>query len=139
MPHLQKLLGIYWLRLGILNVHRPEFISQFSATGLPRWYSWWRILLPIQEMQEMWVQFLGREVSLKKKRALYSSILAWRISWTQEPSRLQHSWAYTYTLHLIPEWLWTYYLEPLSQLPRLQNKDNNIESTCIIRLLRRLH
>ena len=37
------------------------------------------------------VQFLGREDSLENKKAPYSSILAWRIPWTQEPSRLQHN------------------------------------------------
>ena len=40
-------------------------------------------------MQETWVQSLGLEDSLQKGKATYSSILAWRISWTQEPDRLQ--------------------------------------------------
>ena len=31
----------------------------------------------------------GSEVSLKKEMATHSSILAWRIPWTKEPSRLQ--------------------------------------------------
>ena len=40
-------------------------------------------------MQETWVQFLGREDPLEKKMAIHSSILAWKIPWTEEPGRLQ--------------------------------------------------
>ena len=40
-------------------------------------------------MQETWVQSLGCEDPLKKEMATHSSILAWRIPWTEEPSGLQ--------------------------------------------------
>ena len=40
-------------------------------------------------MQETWVRFLGREDPLEKEMAIHSSILAWKIPWTQEPDRLQ--------------------------------------------------
>ena len=40
-------------------------------------------------MQETGVQFLGWEVPLVKETATHSSILAWRIPWTEEPGRLQ--------------------------------------------------
>ena len=40
-------------------------------------------------MQETQVQFLGREDHLKKEMATHSSILMWRIPWTEEPGRLQ--------------------------------------------------
>ena len=40
-------------------------------------------------MQETWVRFLGWEDSLEKRTATHSSILAWRIPWTEEPGRLQ--------------------------------------------------
>ena len=40
-------------------------------------------------MQETWVQFLGQEDPLEKEIATHSSILAWRIPWTEEPCRLQ--------------------------------------------------
>ena len=36
-------------------------------------------------MEEMQVQSLGREDSLQKGMATHSSILAWRIPWTEEP------------------------------------------------------
>ena len=41
------------------------------------------------EMQETWVQSLGQEDPLEKGIAIHSSILAWRIPWTEEPGRLQ--------------------------------------------------
>ena len=40
-------------------------------------------------MQEMHVQFLGQEDPLEKETTAHSSILAWRILWTQEPDGLQ--------------------------------------------------
>ena len=43
----------------------------------------------MQEMQEMWVQSLGQEDPLEEEMATHSSILAWRIPWTEEPGRLQ--------------------------------------------------
>ena len=39
-------------------------------------------------MQETHLTFLGQEDSLKKGMATHSSILAWRIPWTEEPSGL---------------------------------------------------
>ena len=52
-------------------------------------------------MQETWVPSLGQEDPLEKEMATHSSILAWRIPWTEEPGRLQsrgsqrvrHNWA----------------------------------------------
>ena len=35
-------------------------------------------------MQETWAQFLGWEDPLEKGMAIHSSILAWRIPWTEE-------------------------------------------------------
>ena len=40
-------------------------------------------------MQETRVQFLGREDPLEKEMGTHSSILAWRIPWTEEPGGLQ--------------------------------------------------
>ena len=39
-------------------------------------------------VQETWVQFLGWEDPLEKEMAIHSSILAWRIPWTEEPGGL---------------------------------------------------
>ena len=40
-------------------------------------------------MQETWVQSLGWEDPLEKEMVTHSSILAWRIPWTEEPGRQQ--------------------------------------------------
>ena len=40
-------------------------------------------------VQEMWVQSLGWEKALEKGMATHSSILDWKIPWTEESSRLQ--------------------------------------------------
>ena len=45
-----------------------------------------KILLAMQEIQ---VQYLGREDPLEKGMAPHSSILAWRIPWTEKPGGLQ--------------------------------------------------
>ena len=39
-------------------------------------------------MQETWVQSLDWEAPLEKGMAVHSSILAWKIPWTEEPGRL---------------------------------------------------
>ena len=39
-------------------------------------------------MQETWVGSLGWENPLEKRMAIHSSILAWRIPWTEEPGGL---------------------------------------------------
>ena len=48
-------------------------------------------------MRGTWVRSLGWEDPLEEGMAIHSSILAWRILWTQEPGRLQSrvakSWA----------------------------------------------
>jgi len=40
-------------------------------------------------MQEMWVPSLDQEDPLEEEMATHSSILAWRIPWTEKPGRLQ--------------------------------------------------
>ena len=55
----------------------------------------------LPEMQETRVWSLGQEYPVAKGIAVHFSILAWRISWTEEPGRLQymgsqgvrHNWA----------------------------------------------
>ena len=62
----------------------------------------------MQEPQEMRVQSMGQEDPLEEEMATCSSILAWKIQWTEEPGGLQsmgsqrvthdwNNWAYTYT------------------------------------------
>ena len=57
-------------------------------------------------MQETWVWSLGWEDPLEKEMATHSSILAWRIPWTEEPGglqstgwqRIEHDWAISLSL-----------------------------------------
>ena len=66
---------------GISESASPRFISQ-----LPRWHYWQRThLLMMQEMYEIRVGSLGQEDLLEKEMATHSSILAWRIPWTEGP------------------------------------------------------
>ena len=47
-------------------------------------------------MQETWIPSLGQEKPLEKGMVTHSSILAWRIPWTEEPGRL-------HTVHGVPK------------------------------------
>ena len=47
-----------------------------------------KILPTVQETQEMQVRSLGWEDRLEEGTTAYSSILAWKIPWTEEPGRL---------------------------------------------------
>ena len=63
-------------------------------------------------MQDTWVWSLGLEDPLEKRKATHSSILAWRIPWTEEPGGLQsmgsqrvgHNWATNMHTHLNRLW-----------------------------------
>ena len=57
---------------GILNVYHMGFPGDFVVKNPPA-------------MQETQVRSLGEEESLEEEMATYSSILAWKIPWTEEP------------------------------------------------------
>ena len=44
----------------------------------------------LSTMWETWVRSLGQEDPLEKEMATHSSTVAWKISWTEEPGRLQY-------------------------------------------------
>ena len=48
-----------------------------------------QIVNNLPAMRETWIRSLGWEDPLEKGKATHSSILAWRISWIEEPGRLQ--------------------------------------------------
>ena len=57
-------------------------------------YSKWASLVAprlkhLAAMWETWVRSLGQDDPLEKEMATHSSILAWRIPWTEEPGGLQ--------------------------------------------------
>ena len=45
-------------------------------------------LLPMQETREVHVESLSQEDPLEEEMVIHSSILAWRILWTEEPGGL---------------------------------------------------
>ena len=63
-----------------------------EGLGYPLQYSWASLVAQMVKnppaMHEIWVRFLGWEDPLQKGKATHSSILAWRIPWTEEPGRL---------------------------------------------------
>ena len=71
-----------------------------EAMGFSGGTSGKRTCLPMQEMREMCVQSLDQEDPLEEM-ATHSSVLAWRILWTEEPGglqsmgsqRIRHDWA----------------------------------------------
>ena len=59
-----------------------------AGLGLHQWFSS-KESPAMQETQEMRVRFQGQEDSLEEGMATQTSILAWRIPWTEEPGGLQ--------------------------------------------------
>ena len=83
----------YWSELpfpspGDLPNPRIELISpvlarKFFITSLVA-----QLVKNLPAMQDTWVRFVGWEDPLEKEMATHSSILAWRIQWTEEPGGL---------------------------------------------------
>ena len=44
----------------------------------------------LSTLQETQVRSLGREDPLEKEMAIYSSTIPWKITWTEEPGRVQY-------------------------------------------------
>ena len=67
--------------------------STEEGIGYPLQYSWASLVAQtvknLPAVQEIWVRSLGWEDPLEKEMATHSSILAWKISWTEEPGGLQ--------------------------------------------------
>ena len=92
------------MHLFSINICCPVWVDPFQ---------WWcqleRIRLPMQETEETQLQFLLQEDSLEEEIATHSSIIAWKIPWTEKPSGSQSMGlqiqtqlsTYTYTLELI--------------------------------------
>ena len=83
------LLTICYRFWNIYNVPIINWASQLAQ--------WVKNLPTMQEMQETWVWSLGQEDPLQLKVATQSSILAWKIPWTEEPGRLQSTGSQSWT------------------------------------------
>ena len=74
-------LSFYFMAVSLLNI-RDCLLLLWASLVAQR-------LKCLTPMQETRVRSLCREDPLEKEMATHSSILAWRISWTEEPGRLQ--------------------------------------------------
>ena len=67
----------------------PAFLTLTVLAGV--WASqaaqWQRICLPVQETQETWVGSLGQEDALEEAMETHSSVLVWKIPWTEKPGQ----------------------------------------------------
>ena len=78
------LLGIYYLSIWELLFLTMEITHLTQRASLVA-----QMVKNLPAVQETWVRFLGWEDPLEKGMATHSSILTWRIPWTEEPGGLQ--------------------------------------------------
>ena len=74
-----------------MNGQEPAGIVQ-NILSMPAIKSYMLIAQSVKNLpvtQETQVRFLGREDPLEKEMATHSSVLVWRIPWSEEPGRLQ--------------------------------------------------
>ena len=93
---------IWWAFRVTHNWRRASLVAQIVENLTTRW--------------ETWFQIQGWEDTLEKEMAANSSILSWRIPWTEEPGRLQsmslqtfgHDWATSqgYVFSSCHVWMW---------------------------------
>ena len=66
-----------------------ELIKDFGFKDFLRTSLVAQMVKHLSTMQETQVQSLGWEDLLEKEMAIYSSTIAWKIPWTEEPGKLQ--------------------------------------------------
>ena len=85
-----------WGNLTVLTWYLPRNIrnikNKISITENTRAFPGSSVVKNRLPMQEMLVRTLGQEDSLQKEMVTHSSILAWKIPWTEEPGGLQFTW-----------------------------------------------
>ena len=126
----QKLVFLYLRGLskkvtGLGGLHQQNYLKERNFRKLTLASLVAQRLKRLPSMRETRVWSLGREDPLEKERATYSSILAWRIPWTEEPGRLQstglqrvrHDWATS--LSLPPLWFLVLLTVAVMDLPSL--------------------
>ena len=72
----------------------PSLWSLEMVCTLVRGFTSGSVVKNLPAMQETWVQSLGGENPLEEGIATHSSILAWKIPWTEEPGGLQSMGSY---------------------------------------------
>ena len=95
----------------LLHLPQPEHwkpckhvLISYPSHGLPSGLSWWRTRLHMEETQQAWFWSLGREDPRDKERTAHSSVLAWKILWTEKPGglvrpgvKVAHGWVFMHT------------------------------------------
>ena len=102
----QYILGILKILINFFEaIYLMTVIHKYRTSQVTQWVKY---PPAIQETQETWIRPLSREGPLEEDMATHSSILAWRIPWTEEPGglksigwqRVRHDrsdWACTHT------------------------------------------
>ena len=82
LSELQACSNVYNMSTHVIFLYTTSNGDEFGISGAS--------ILQVKQLEKRkWYQFLGQEDPLEKKMATHSSILAWRIPWTEEPGRLQ--------------------------------------------------
>ena len=107
--------GLWWPAQPLSEVHSQEANTAFKLlfllvfTFMFLWASLVAQLVKnLPAMQETQIRSLGREDPLEKEMATHSSIVAWRIPWTEEPGglksrrsqRIRNDWVTNFTFHI---------------------------------------
>ena len=123
--YLKKIILIWWLLKTNLKDRGKKDTSSQGSPGDSMVKN-----LPVREMQETWIQSLDREDSLEEM-ATHSSILAWRISWTEEPGRLQSAGSQSQTwLKWLSMHTWEHQEKLWQSFWGLEGADQHIEAGC---------
>ena len=93
LPDLRRSAYTQWYKMfWIFNDIQKQQATLPNFFKLPQRVTWLfnrKATLPVQETQEMQIWFLGQEDPPEQQMATHSSILAWKIPWTEEPGELQ--------------------------------------------------
>ena len=72
------------------RARRKPTLVEFKIDQRETWASLRaKLVKNLSALQETWFRSLGLEGPLEKEMATHASILAWKISWTEEPGSLQ--------------------------------------------------
>ena len=77
------------IMINLFTIFSPPKVTTKSYTDIS-WASLMAQMVKNLARQETWVQSLDQEDPLEKEMDTHSSILAWRIPWTEEPGGLVH-------------------------------------------------
>ena len=91
LQHHSSIASILWYAAFFMVQLSNPYVTTGKTTPLTIWKTS-LVAQTVKHLSTMWetrVQALGREDPLEKEMAVYSSTIAWKIPWTEEPGRLQ--------------------------------------------------